>query len=207
VRSAPVRVLSAAVQPSTFERPAHAPNFNFNVSHEGDFVVLASEPLCLVGVDVSAPEACRSGASRPAPELLKLFSKQLSRCEADYIRSAGCDGASLLFRACARRVSFAAAEQQSAFRKIWSLKEAFVKARGDGLGLELGRVDFALAGDVSVRLDGALLPDWSVHDDPICASSHAGYLQGVHIPDTGRQQRDGCLSLGECPSQSRFVAS
>ncbi|XP_022945094.1 L-aminoadipate-semialdehyde dehydrogenase-phosphopantetheinyl transferase-like isoform X2 [Cucurbita moschata] len=28
------------------------PNFNFNVSHHGDYVVIASEPLCLVGLDV-----------------------------------------------------------------------------------------------------------------------------------------------------------
>ena len=34
---------------------ASAPNFNFNVSHEGDYVVLAAEPVLLVGVDVSAP--------------------------------------------------------------------------------------------------------------------------------------------------------
>ena len=32
--------------------PALAPNFNFNVSHEGDFVVLASEPVAVCGVDV-----------------------------------------------------------------------------------------------------------------------------------------------------------
>lgn len=28
------------------------PNFNFNVSHHGDYVAIASEPLCLVGVDI-----------------------------------------------------------------------------------------------------------------------------------------------------------
>ena len=35
--------------------PTIAPNFNFNVSHEGEFVVLASEPVCVCGVDVAAP--------------------------------------------------------------------------------------------------------------------------------------------------------
>jgi hypothetical protein len=35
----------------------HAPNFNFNVSHEGDFVVLASEPhaICGRGASITPP--------------------------------------------------------------------------------------------------------------------------------------------------------
>lgn len=28
------------------------PNFNFNVSHHGDYVAIASEPMCLVGLDI-----------------------------------------------------------------------------------------------------------------------------------------------------------
>jgi hypothetical protein len=39
---------------------AAAPNFNFNVSHEGEFVVLASEPVAIVGVDVAAPGQLRN---------------------------------------------------------------------------------------------------------------------------------------------------
>lgn len=38
-----------------------APNFNYNVSHEGHLVVLASEPVLLVGVDLSAPFELRGG--------------------------------------------------------------------------------------------------------------------------------------------------
>jgi 4'-phosphopantetheinyl transferase len=37
----------------------NAPNFNFNVSHEGDFVVLVSEPVAIVGVDVGAARQAR----------------------------------------------------------------------------------------------------------------------------------------------------
>lgn len=39
------------------------PNFNFNAAHEGDFVALASDALCAVGVDVAAPRQLRR---RPA---------------------------------------------------------------------------------------------------------------------------------------------
>ena len=28
------------------------PNFNFNVSHDGDYVIIASEPLAIIGVDI-----------------------------------------------------------------------------------------------------------------------------------------------------------
>merc|ERR1719436_2076811 len=37
-------------------RPSELPNFNFNVSHDGRWVVLASDPLRLVGADVAAPQ-------------------------------------------------------------------------------------------------------------------------------------------------------
>ena len=41
----------------------HAPNFNYNVSHEGDYVVLASETHAVVGVDVAAPGQVRAVAN------------------------------------------------------------------------------------------------------------------------------------------------
>lgn len=31
------------------------PNFNFNVSHEGDYVILATENVCIVGVSCGLP--------------------------------------------------------------------------------------------------------------------------------------------------------
>ena len=45
------------------------PNWNFNVSHEGHYVVLAAEPLLLCGVDVAAPDQSRvRGKPRPLEE-------------------------------------------------------------------------------------------------------------------------------------------
>lgn len=58
-------------------------NFNFNVSHEGDWVVLASEPRCVCGVDVSAPEACRPGART---DVFDIFEEQLSPAEWEEVR-------------------------------------------------------------------------------------------------------------------------
>jgi 4'-phosphopantetheinyl transferase len=57
---------------------AAAPNFNFNVSHEGEFVVLASEPVCIVGVDVAAPGQLRNrnrkGGAPSVEETLQVVS-------------------------------------------------------------------------------------------------------------------------------------
>ena len=60
----------------------HAPNFNFNVSHEGDFVVLASEPVAMCGVDVAAPGQARrpraDGRVPTADEMLATFGAVLT---------------------------------------------------------------------------------------------------------------------------------
>ena len=40
---------------------ANAPNFNFNVSHEGKYVALVSEPYAICGVDVAARTQLRLG--------------------------------------------------------------------------------------------------------------------------------------------------
>lgn len=37
-------------------------------------------------------------------------------------------------------------------RKLWSLKEAFVKATGEGLGFELGLIEFQLSGSTGESL-------------------------------------------------------
>ena len=65
------------------------PNFNFNVSHHGDYVAIASEPICLVGLDIVS-------YSRPVnetiPDFIQHFSSYFSTSEWDKINNAGtCD--------------------------------------------------------------------------------------------------------------------
>ena len=67
-----------------------APNFNFNVSHEGYYVVLASESTLLVGIDVSAPFALRD-AGPPLGDYEKVretFSNVLSDNEWELVDAA-----------------------------------------------------------------------------------------------------------------------
>jgi hypothetical protein len=49
-----------------------APNFNFNVSHEGHFVVLASEPHTVCGVDCAAPSQLRRGKPQTMDDIYKV---------------------------------------------------------------------------------------------------------------------------------------
>lgn len=143
------------------ERPEGAPNFNYNVSHEGDYVVLASEPVCLVGVDVAAPGQSRKGGGPfDLDRVLKSFGSAFTR---DELRNIECFGDP--------------AAQDGAFRRNWSCKEAFTKARGDGVGFELKRCEFTIeearegllpyTHTAEVSVDGNLLPGWSFLLQPL----------------------------------------
>ena len=123
-------------QASAAWKAAAAPNFNFNVSHDGAWAVLASEAVALVGVDVAAPPwaRARSGAgatARGAAQLRLDFGECLAPSEWAAVERAG------------RAAGAASAEaEDAAFRTHWALKEAYTKARGDGLGCEFGGVVF-----------------------------------------------------------------
>ncbi|DBA75445.1 TPA: hypothetical protein ACH3X1_010702 [Trebouxia sp. C0004] len=130
--------------------PVAAPNFNFNVSHEGGYVVLAAEPICICGIDVAAPSEARSAKTQTPADLFRAFDKQFTAEEWTCIKAAGSE-----------------AEQMQEFQRHWSLKEAFVKARGDGLGFDLGRVQFQLSAPLpsgsqsaTAKVDGNLLLRW-----------------------------------------------
>ncbi|KAG2440950.1 hypothetical protein HXX76_003803 [Chlamydomonas incerta] len=112
---------------TTNAKPPYAPNFNFN----GRYVVLAAEPLALVGVDVAAPRSARPGpaAARPLEQHLRIFRPQFA--DSEWALLEGLAGH--------------AERQEAAFQSLWSLKEAFIKARGDGLGFSpLSRAAFEL---------------------------------------------------------------
>ena len=72
--------------------PTIAPNFNFNVSHEGEFVVLASEPVCVCGVDVAAPGQARrrrrDGKMPSIDEMLRTFANTLAPNERAAVENA-----------------------------------------------------------------------------------------------------------------------
>jgi 4'-phosphopantetheinyl transferase len=123
------------------------PNFNFNVSHHGDWVVLATEPEYLVGVDVMKREW-------PRRTTIADFFRTMSDCFTEHewstIRGAGDEW-----------------RQLSSFYMHWTLKESYIKAIGIGLGLELQTADFtpspaspATPERASLKLNGRAQPRW-----------------------------------------------
>ncbi|KAL2633491.1 hypothetical protein R1flu_004970 [Riccia fluitans] len=123
------------------------PSFNFNVSHHGKFVVLASEPLCIVGVDVMNHEMVRK--EEPAT-FFKAFQNCFTKLEWDMLWSAGPAPGPLY-------------EQ---FYRLWCLKEAYIKAVGIGLGFDLLRAEFFYpTGDIwsdiaQLRIDSREKQKW-----------------------------------------------
>lgn len=112
--------------------------------------MLASESLCVCGCDVAAPRQLRRNANQPLSSVLQAYERQLTAAEWAIVRPSG------------------ALEQEieSKFMKFWSLKEAYVKATGEGLGFELGRCEFVLLNDGTravVAVDGVARRDWIFH--------------------------------------------
>lgn len=105
--------------------PEGMPNFNFNVSHDGRWVVLASDPLRLVGIDVSAPQ--RKRGDREDDDWFADLANLLSEAEQDRIN---------------REVTVRA--RYAAFQRIWSAKESVTKATGQGVDFGLERIEVTL---------------------------------------------------------------
>ncbi|KAM9319474.1 L-aminoadipate-semialdehyde dehydrogenase-phosphopantetheinyl transferase [Gastrophryne carolinensis] len=105
--------------------PLQYPNFNFNVSHQGDYAVLAAEPELQVGVDIMKTD--RPGSSS-IQEFFRLMHRQFTDKEWYTIRSMAGDWAQL-----------------DMFYRHWTLKESFIKAIGVGLGFNLQRIEFEVS--------------------------------------------------------------
>ncbi|XP_057434076.1 uncharacterized protein LOC130726787 [Lotus japonicus] len=118
------------------------PNFNFNVSHHGDYVAIASEPVCLVGIDIVS-YAIPQGET--ITEFIQFFTSYFSSVEWFNIVNAGTSDDVLI-----------------EFYRYWSLKEAYVKAVGSGLTEELNKVEFSHTNwtNISAKMDGKVMTEW-----------------------------------------------
>ncbi|XP_062198382.1 uncharacterized protein LOC133901103 isoform X2 [Phragmites australis] len=118
------------------------PNFNFSTSHQGDYVGIASEPLCLVGLDIVS-------ISKPQGETVTEFISSFTSYLTDH--EWGC-----IVR------SDTHTEVLTEFYRYWCLKEAFVKATGAGVGFGLHRLEFHHEhwSNISIRIDGEESRKW-----------------------------------------------
>lgn len=126
------------------------PNLNFNVSHHGDYVALASEPLCLVGLDIMVADA---EEQETPEEYINNFRSCFTPLEWRNIHSVGPEPGPLVDQ----------------FNRHWCMKESYIKAVGVGLGFELQRAEFFFQdgnvwSDIAyLRLDGVEKIDWCFH--------------------------------------------
>ena len=103
---------------ATPRRRGTAYNLNFNVSHSDELLVLASDPALLIGVHLSPP------FTSPFETLRDEYSGVMSDREWEAIEALPTQ-----------------AERVMGFRKSWTAKQAYVKARGDGAGFPLATVE------------------------------------------------------------------
>lgn len=119
------------------------PNFNFNVSHHGDYVAIASEPICIVGLDIVSSDFIPE--KETVLQYIQNFSSYFSTLEWDNIINSRNDDLML-----------------DEFYRYWCLKEAFVKALGTGVGYRLDSLEFPQTKGTNIvaRVNGQELKDW-----------------------------------------------
>ncbi|XP_054071976.1 L-aminoadipate-semialdehyde dehydrogenase-phosphopantetheinyl transferase isoform X5 [Rissa tridactyla] len=112
-------------------------NYNFNVSHQGDYAVLAAEPELQVGIDImktNLPDqfkmnSCviweKAHGSSSIPNFFRIMNRQFTETEWGVISSMGNEWMQL-----------------DMFHRYWALKESFLKAIGVGIGFNLQRIEF-----------------------------------------------------------------
>jgi 4'-phosphopantetheinyl transferase len=116
-------------------------DLRFNVSHTEGMALLAFTRGREIGVDVER--------IRPEPDARRLSERFFSVSEREALRPLRSE------------------ELQAAFFRCWSRKEAYIKARGEGLSLPLAQFDVAVEADArrilqATRPDARLAEDWCV---------------------------------------------
>ncbi|XP_067145977.1 L-aminoadipate-semialdehyde dehydrogenase-phosphopantetheinyl transferase isoform X1 [Apteryx mantelli] len=97
-------------------------NYNFNVSHQGDYAVLAAEPELQVGIDIMKTSLPGSSS---IPNFFRIMKRQFTEAEWGVIKSMNNEWMQL-----------------DMFYRHWALKESFLKAIGVGIGFNLQRIEF-----------------------------------------------------------------
>ena len=94
-------------------------SWNYNVSHHGKYVCIASHDSFLIGVDI-VDITTRTGNISNSYDYVNIFQSQLTKRELHVITSQATEE-----------------DRYTMFFIYWSLKESFVKAIGKGLGYNL----------------------------------------------------------------------
>ncbi len=141
---------------------AGASNINFNLSHTKGLVALAVTSAHQIGVDVEAVNR--------RVEMLELAARYFSASENQQL------------------LELSGAEQRERFFRLWTLKEAYVKARGLGLRIPLDSFSFSFAQELpAIAFAGADTGEhqqWFFH-----CMQHAGDFR-IALALRSREQRE-----------------
>ena len=131
--------------------------FLFNISHSGDYCVLASESdITKLGIDIMKIEI--SGGMQRINDFFRIMNRQFSLQEWDFIR-----------------VPKTNLSKLARFIRLWSLKESLVKAEGSGIVFPLSKISFTcntdltspqsiIISDTTVAIDGDNINEWQFEE-------------------------------------------
>uniref|UniRef100_F1MS62 L-aminoadipate-semialdehyde dehydrogenase-phosphopantetheinyl transferase n=1 Tax=Bos taurus TaxID=9913 RepID=F1MS62_BOVIN len=152
------------------------PNFNFNISHQGDYAVLAAESELQVGIDIMKTSFPGRGS---IPEFFHIMKRKFTDKEWETIRSFKDEWTQL-----------------DMFYRNWALKESFIKAIGVGLGFELQRLEFDISPlnldigqvykETRLFLDGEEEKEWAFEESKI--DEHHFVAVALRKPNGSRHQ-------------------
>ncbi|CAI9091362.1 OLC1v1026378C3 [Oldenlandia corymbosa var. corymbosa] len=175
------------------------PNFNFNTSHDGDYVGIASEPVCLVGIDIATHS---SPMKDSVEDFIQNFAIYFSNLEwSDIVKSDS------------------STKKLNVFYRYWCLKESFAKALGTGVGNRMDNVEFHHSSweDLYVVVDGKELKDWrfwllEVEKDHLIsiargnpAAATTSYRKTLKQTDFGEKEYSLALNHPNVPLMFRHV--
>jgi 4'-phosphopantetheinyl transferase len=144
-----------------FDKPYLAGGPSFNLSHSGTVVLYAFAAAGELGIDVELDD--------PTFSHERVAERFFSPSEVSALRA------------------LPPAAQPRAFLTCWTRKEAFIKARGDGLSLALDSFDVTLSPDVPAAVVRTAwcseeAGQWSMED---LSDSQAGYVAAVAMRGKG----------------------
>lgn len=134
---------------------------NFNVSHQGDYVVLAGNTMKNIGIDVMKIEP---PVNKNIPEFFRIMKRQFSETEWSKILSYPTE-----------------LKQIACFYRMWCLKESYVKNIGIGITIPLDKISFSvkselkvgdIVSDTTLYVNNTLKEDW-LFEETLLDDRHA----------------------------------
>jgi len=135
-------------------------NLFFNLAHAGDLLLLAVSRVCAVGVDVEY--------IRPCEEAENIAANHFSAHEASGLQN------------------LPAAQRMEAFYRLWTRKEAWLKATGDGISESLSQVEVSFLAEEPARLvrlfgSSEAVKEWTLRE----LLPASGFLGALAAPAKG----------------------